>query len=965
MSDKRPVLFIHPMNDSLNKLKEVLSESAEQDGVEIHEVKNIQELSQVLVQVGPSLAIYGHPKACAMGLQNNKKIIKRLQSKTIMLISQQIPRKTLDKFMKIGLTDCIVEPITPKTLLYKIKLLIRSLPTLSNEEDDYKKFTSEGEAENRDELAVKKGQTKNADESESPDAKNKDNKDNVINDQLKGKRTGQEEAIDGQMRGKNSGLEEIDTHYEGDVADQNVAAEEPLMGDIDVGADIVEKYYKGEQSGEYNNVKQDDLTGETNVDQLNETEISKLRENIQLELDDDGPEEKAKTPKTPIETLKKPARTKLELENEPAALKAPKELKKNAPEQKPSRTKLDIENEDSEEAEKAAPLKKPAPAAAKKKSSLELEQDEDLELKEKFQEENNQITHDSAGELLDVEDDSEETDSETGKVDHLEKYYKNKEKNEELDLEDTEEVAPAEKLKNRTPNDAQPRLKKTKLEIEAENGDYQRQHKEKLKAKRDAKENTKTKLEVDDELELKEVDKSEERPAARKLKKHATNLDIEEEQTTEDNEVPPVAPLKKPLKAKTKLDIEEESEAANQAMLAKAKLEDDEDGNSLEIEDDGSIKKRKAVAADQKDLLRGKNTGSGLNPESDEDDASGPMSKVDQIQKYYGFKSKKLEETDAEKTKSAKREVINHDQKKELYNKELIIDEVDLGEQTIDYGQIKKQFEELEGEYADKVKLQYQITEDAKTAAKALPKFGHAGDPAAKVLNTISGGSNSIDSTPPVLGDSEDGQIDAHAIEKSAKEEVVFHPDAKGLDLMVKVLGLYLLKTEDTKLFEFLTTKLYKTHQGVATFFMFSSKENQLKERFCGHQLLPNGLPKDSQGQPVDWKIYVQSNQQAWREMRVPNWSDETFQAKPIRFLNPFYEGNTFLGLVLVDFPQGIASEHAKKIEIWIESARAVYLENLSHQGGLRANSENKKTNENSGEKKGLLSRFFGKKESA
>ncbi|MEK6624992.1 MAG: hypothetical protein AABY86_08495, partial [Bdellovibrionota bacterium] len=126
------------------QLRSVCQQIAQDEHIEVLDIESNQELHEVMANYGAVLMVYSHPKKCAMALQFHNKIIRKVQAKTILISNQIIPAKTLTKFMKMGLTDCIVEPISPKSLLYKVKLLIRSLPNLADndKELEYRTITS-------------------------------------------------------------------------------------------------------------------------------------------------------------------------------------------------------------------------------------------------------------------------------------------------------------------------------------------------------------------------------------------------------------------------------------------------------------------------------------------------------------------------------------------------------------------------------------------------------------------------------------------------------------------------------------------------------------------------------------------------------------------------------------------------------------------------------------------------------
>ena len=215
----KPLIFLEPLSQTLQKLKEIISENAESEGIEVFQVDEIAEMAQLLPTVGQSLTLTSSPKKCAIFLQSNKRNIKSLQSKTLLLSPKAIPRKTLDKFMKVGLTECIVEPVNPKTLLYKVRLQIRSLSTQDEEEEMSSRFSKDVKADDNDKngkLRTEKGVI--WDDEETPDGEKKERKEMeevLIDDPKKSKKKYQEESIDGYYKGKKKEQEEVELDLEG------------------------------------------------------------------------------------------------------------------------------------------------------------------------------------------------------------------------------------------------------------------------------------------------------------------------------------------------------------------------------------------------------------------------------------------------------------------------------------------------------------------------------------------------------------------------------------------------------------------------------------------------------------------------------------------------------------------------------------------------------------------------------
>ena len=139
MDMPKPLIFVNPLSPSLQKLREVINETSQEDGIEIYECEDLNEANQLIQTVGASITLISHPKLCSTLLQINRRAIKKLKSKVLLLSPKDLPRNTIQKFQKIGLTEFLCEPVVPKSLVYKVKFLIKSLPAMKMEEEKEEK----------------------------------------------------------------------------------------------------------------------------------------------------------------------------------------------------------------------------------------------------------------------------------------------------------------------------------------------------------------------------------------------------------------------------------------------------------------------------------------------------------------------------------------------------------------------------------------------------------------------------------------------------------------------------------------------------------------------------------------------------------------------------------------------------------------------------------------------------------
>lgn len=138
MALPKPLIFIYPISASLQNLKKLMEENSEKEGIEVFECDMIQEAGQLIASVGPSVIFSTDAKKCAQILMANKKFIKENRSKVLLLLKADLPRQTFLKLQKLGLTEIVVEPVPPKSLIFKTQILIKALPAPKGVEEEKK-----------------------------------------------------------------------------------------------------------------------------------------------------------------------------------------------------------------------------------------------------------------------------------------------------------------------------------------------------------------------------------------------------------------------------------------------------------------------------------------------------------------------------------------------------------------------------------------------------------------------------------------------------------------------------------------------------------------------------------------------------------------------------------------------------------------------------------------------------------
>lgn len=292
--EKKQLIFIPPMSTPLQNLNEVLQSVAEDENIEISIIDDLKELTQFMGSSGQSLIAFSNAKKCVTFLQENRFIVAKTHSKVILLTPKEIPAKTLVKFVKLGLTESILENSPPKTLLYKVKLLLRSIKSSSKQEE-------------RDQVV------KNMFDSMPNSVKPELNADKTEHDETKPKDQGEElskfkteQAINNIIYDENLKLnittpeDALETHWKsGRIKTDTSSPDEPAAHKIDDGeSSPMDMYYrkkKGATSFDSLTTEEEDFYQKNNLLSLPERqELDQEKRNLQLALESDAKDKKTR-----------------------------------------------------------------------------------------------------------------------------------------------------------------------------------------------------------------------------------------------------------------------------------------------------------------------------------------------------------------------------------------------------------------------------------------------------------------------------------------------------------------------------------------------------------------------------------------------------------------------------------------------------------------------------------------------
>lgn len=247
-----------------------MKENAEADGIEVYDIDSLAEFSQLFATIGQSVCLFGNPKKCAQALQQNRKANQKLHSKILLLSQKNIPRKTLEKFEKIGLTDCIVEPVVPKTLMYKVRLQLKSIQTVQEQEEMNRKFGQDEKEKDQEEAKVKKKASKDQEDDEQDDlySTQKKTRQDESDEDLYA-RSSKGESLDGHLRG--------DVHYKEETDDKETGKSS--------NSENIETYLKGKTKKSTDIDVEDEEESKEAKEEVDEDLIDELKSKLDLDID--------------------------------------------------------------------------------------------------------------------------------------------------------------------------------------------------------------------------------------------------------------------------------------------------------------------------------------------------------------------------------------------------------------------------------------------------------------------------------------------------------------------------------------------------------------------------------------------------------------------------------------------------------------------------------------------------------
>lgn len=926
MENKKQLVIVPPMSEPLQKLNEVLKGISNEENIEISIIENPDELAQFLGSTGQCLVAFSNAKLCATTLQENRFLLTMNHSKVILLTPKEIPAKTLAKFIKLGLTESILESSPPKTLLYKVRLLLRSIKTSVTQQENNDQIVKSmldlnASLSSKNDFSSEKGHKTyeileaGTDEKLKKLIDNDDKNSNDLVENKKNKHAYQQEAIDTtwkakekpetsqvlfdepspeEEKDKNDGLSNIDIYYRGKKKDNSTidfehsaSLTKKNIGDSEYSDAPIDESYKKKNATELSldlNVGASDDT-KSNYTEVQDGTLSIKRSEETFNLDE--MDKQLKKENLITEEEKALARKK-ELEEFDALFEAAKkkqaELEEVADEGyqgKIINNSLKLEKGDDEVKEikeydnsdldynKKKNDHNLTPASLERKKSIDQEHDDYEKAPPK--------TKTDGGLLIETNPTNKKSDSillEEGELD-ADKSKNNKTQN-IFDLAQN---------------------KKEKEELKSEEFDYS--------------ENKKNKLLIED-ADLDNKKQEEEKEIYERLedseRKKETTLNLEDAMVERTKEA---------------LESNENTKDSSRDKSTLLQLDDGDTGRSKSmIENEETNMSFKKINQHDIELDAGKN-----HHRHD--------GKVDKIDTFYRSEDAKKTEYNWDNLTDKKNAVDLDFGKSSRRENEINVElhRKDAGEITIDYRKLKKEFDYFsrngksdEGDIAPQMRSEEIRNSEDSGSFEVVEIDARSFDFGIEIVNLI----YQKDSKP----------VDFY---KKISEELISHYSAYPI--------FYTFKSNDKKYVESFDSFMHFGNSLVSIElkeWWMEAKRDQDTLNHYFEKTMTTWLCREIPGKSGGF----------WEDAELPSWAANELTNKKVEMVFPYFDGVDRMGMAVLIFPDGVNSAKEKSIITTLEMARTIFLDSIQRT----ISTTEKLTNEDAPakEKKNITSMFAG-----
>ena len=928
MENKKQLIIVPPISQPLKKLNEVLDSIAIEENIEISLIDDYKELAQFIGSSGQCLIIFASAKKCATFLQDNKVTVVRTHSKVILLTPTEIPAKTLAKFNKIGLTESILDSSPPKTLLYKVKLLLRAIKISTGPVDkdqllknalvgmssdqtqvnsDETNLNSNLEIKSSEESlnylmddkarAKKKNQTEITFEESAPEKKRAHVQEEAIETHWKSKRntdleTEEDEGFKTETK-KKLDSDNIETYITTMQKKQTslIAEEESLYTKKPQTEEEIELEKARRKSNYVDEIKTElgEIKKKYIEEEVGDFVYDRVKDNFQLEAADD-----VKNESLNVETLEEKLAAKKREYDElealfEAARKKQAEMAQEEEETPWNYISNPTEEDKKEEDEDEGPNDYDNSLKGKRAKSIEIDLEIDKKRREKLeeQEEENKNKKPHEGEVDQFIDDPLKGKNSTDTIDELMMSDFSEDDSKQIRTHDIIKKKKNDLIDEEVDEDNKP---KTQSELEFQDDDQSRDSNEELenpelkelKKKLDLEENN------EDGLSLKSLEQLE-------------NGDLDRERDPKG-----LLPLSDKKEREREGFLDEEDPFMNFKKLDNKNVEDGRNGNTLH---DGEVEK---------------------------------------IDKYYRSLDSKKADQDwdiGEKKKTV--EISLEKAKKSADNETIQKLSKNLGEITIDYRKLKEEFDNIaRGETLDEngnpITQSFKISDsDDLGSFRVIEVASKSLDFGINIINML--------------------------YQKDIKPQEIYQAIAKELITVHQGYSLfYKYQLNEQKFIEDFSSFKHFEDQLVSLnlkewWFQLSEDKDQF-ETIQAHyhsKSMTTWLCREIQNNP--------ETNTFWEDVELPIWAKDELINKKVELIFPYFDGLDRMGYAIVFFPDGINPKLEKNIQVLLEFARTIQLDTIQRKMASQESEDGNIDNDGSDKKSILnsISGLFGRKKAS
>ncbi len=916
MENKKQFVVIPPLSEPLKKLNEVLEGVAVDENMEISIIDDLKELSQFVGSAGQCLLAFSNAKKCATFLQDNKIVLAKNHTKVILLTPKEIPAKTLLKFTKIGLTESILENSPPKTLLYKVKLLLRSIKSNIKPEEKERVVKSlldtNAIINNTEEVAVEKASTTEEEsvnylaEERAKVTIEKDEETLDYLDNLKGKNSLQEEAIETHWRSKQK--------REGFTLDGEKESATSRIENTD--DNTIDNYYRGKKKN-----------NSLNLDPIDVDLYGKKIKPDDVEYNEEE-KQKKQTNELDIASASSERTKYVQAEEEGYSLKNDSK-------------KLDLDQFEEDNIEKVQRIEED-PLERKRRELLELDELIEAAKKRQAQAEKDDLGGYYKGKL-----------SKTGEVEELEdnsidkKEYDNselelEEKREKLNLMDGEDDS--RRGSDEEVDDHEKAKTKAKSDNIVENMSSDKGSTDKIDTY------MRSEIDVDSSKNLatNEIDKQDAKKENEEVNDdddnkrkidlqnlNAIDLELEKEKSKNDD-------VSQRDRDNLGLEVENKENQLNRSTLDPAEEEKElnsrkKESNLSPLDEEVDRQKEKLSIEDEEEsaLRKLKQTDIDLDQNSGNQTHTG---KVDKIDTFYRGGDRKKTEHDWDNLNDRGNNINLNLQKAARLEGETLKNNKfkDAGEQTIDYRKLKEEFDAIS-------RGEGSASGDESSIARQNGLNDSDDEGTFKVVEVNSKGFEFGIKVVNLLYQKETKPIDIY---KCVADEIAKQHKAYSV--------FYTYKTSEKKHIE-----IYDSFSNSSTPLM----NDELKAWWHEHKKEENIFNDYFSKSMTTWICREISEKNSsngfWEDVELPSWAQNELTTKKVELVFPYFDGIDRMGIALLFFPNGINPKDDKAIEVTLEMARSALLESIQRKLTPVINVEKKSEEEIESKDKGGIKNIF------